>query len=290
MHSSTFEGIGTKWVIDIASDISKKQFKTVKELIQTTVLKFDQYYSRFIPDSFIYSLSKKKGIIEVEEDFISLLWAYLPLYHLTEGQFTPLVGGLLSQAGYDENYTFQEKNLDDVPAFTDVVEVLDPTHIKLKQPVLFDFGAIGKGYLIDKVASLIQLSGITDFTVDAGGDILYQTTHKKGLRVGLEHPLDISKVIGRVTLKNIAICGSAGNRRKWSRFHHIINAKTKKSPEDVLAVWVIANRCAVADGLSTCLFFVSPEILLKQFSFQYLIVRSNGKVTYSKDMPVELFV
>ncbi len=289
MHSWSFDGIGTKWAIDIESDISYEQFKELKSTIQTTVQKFDQYYSRFIPDSFVYSLTNRKGIIEVEEDFISLLWLYLPLYHLTGGLFTPLVGHLLSQAGYDENYSFREKDLQDVPAFTDVVEIVDPTHIDLKRPVLFDFGAIGKGYLIDKVAQLLRSSGIADYTVDAGGDIVCQTTHEKDLRVGLEHPFDLSKVIGAITLKNQAICGSAGNRRKWGRFHHIMNPKTKQSPDDVIAVWVIAQRCAVADGLSTCLFFVPPEKLLKQFSFQYLIVKKNGKAVYSKGLPLKLF-
>lgn len=290
MYSWSFDGIGTKWAIDIASDVSEKQGNELKQIVEETVEKFDEYYSRFIPDSFVSSLTKRKGIIEVEEDFISLLWLYLPFYHLSNGLFTPLVGSLLASAGYDEQYSFQEKKLQDVPVLTDVVEIVDPVHIDLKQPALFDFGAIGKGFLIDKVAQVIQQTGIADYTVDAGGDIVYKTTHQKELRVGLEHPYDLSKVIGTVNLNNQAICGSAGNRRKWGRFHHIINPKTKESPEEIVAVWVIADRCAIADGLSTCLFFVPPDTLQKQFSFQYLIIKKKGTASYSKDLPITLFV
>jgi thiamine biosynthesis lipoprotein len=207
---------------------------------------------------------------------------------LTKGVFTPLVGTLLSEAGYDSEYSLNEKELSDVPALPDVVEIVDPLHINLKQPALFDFGAIGKGYLIDKVVDILRNEGLKNFTVDAGGDIVHQTDSEKKISVGLEHPDTISKVIGTVMLRNEAICGSAGNRRKWGRFHHIINPKTKKSPVDVTAVWVITELCAVADGLSTALFFVEPEVLLQQFTFEYIIIK-NGRVRSSKNLTIELF-
>lgn len=286
MQSWKFEAIGTQWVIDVSSEISEAEWTQISQRITRTITDFDNYYSRFIPDSFINSLKSKKGTIEVEEDFVSMLWAYLPLYHLTEGQFTPLVGQLLADAGYDENYSFDEKELTNVPALTNVVEVLDPNHINLKQPALFDFGAIGKGYLIDKVADILRAEKIKEFTVDAGGDIVYETLSDRKLTIGLEHPDDITKIIGTVQLQNRAICGSAGNRRKWGRFHHIINPKTKISPKDVVAVWVLANKCAVADGLSTALFFVEPEILARQFNFDYIIIK-NGGVRYSKNLAIE---
>lgn len=289
MQAWTFDAIGTKWVIDVADNISERGEKNLQKEIVTTITHFDTYYSRFIPDSFVCSLKNKKGIIEVEEDFVALLWAYLPLYHLTQGKFTPLVGNLLEKAGYDANYSLREKSLPSVPALPDVVEVLDPNHIDLKQPALFDFGAIGKGYLVDKVASVIRQKGIKNFTVDAGGDILTQSSSDKSLRVGLEHPEDTKKVIGSIKLENKAVCGSAGNRRKWGRFHHIINPHSKESPDDTKAVWVVADNCAIADGLSTCLFFTDPATLRKQFSFEFLKISKDWKVTYSKDLQIQLY-
>lgn len=287
MNSWKFEAIGTQWEIDIRTQIDVQKLEDIKKRVSETITDFDRYFSRFIPNSFVSSLAHKKGTIQVNEDFVSMLWMYLPLYFLTDGTFTPLIGSLLDQAGYDKDYSLQEKPITDIPALTDVVEVLDPTHIELKQPVLFDFGAIGKGYLVEKVADILRSNGINDFTVDGSGDILVEGSIQ--LKIGLENPFNTKQIIGTIALKNKAICGSAGNRRKWGRFHHIINPKTKTSPKEIEAVWVVANSCALADGLSTALFFVSPEALQKQFQFEYLIITKDMRIAHSKDLQVELF-
>jgi thiamine biosynthesis lipoprotein len=283
MSNIQFDAIGTSWEITSRDDFDIAP-------IQAEIADYDNYFSRFIPTSFISTLAKKKGIFEVREDLTTLLLMYLPLYHLTGGLFTPLIGQQLVEAGYDSNYSLKEKELHDIPALTDVIEVLDSTHIEVKQPVLLDIGAIGKGYLIDKVASMLKNGGQKEFLVDAGGDIIVHSESGVAKVIGLEHPDDSTMVLGTVPVCNQAICGSAGNRRKWGRFHHIINPKTHTSPEHILAVWVVANNTAIADGLSTALFFVKPEVLAKQYRFDYVIVYADGTFSSSSTFSGELFL
>lgn len=283
MSTYRFEAIGTSWDITSQDDFD---ITPIKKEIED----YDNYFSRFKQDSFISKLAQKKGVFEVREDFTTLLLMYLPLYHLTGGLFTPLIGQQLVEAGYDSQYSLKETELHDVPAFTDVVEVLDSTHIELKKPSLIDIGAIGKGYLIDTIVTHMKKDGHTEFLVDAGGDIFVYSEKNKPKVIGLEHPDDPSMVLGPIPVVNKAICGSAGNRRKWGRFHHIINPKTHSSPQHILAVWVIAASTAVADGLSTALFFVEPEILQKQYRFEYLIVYSDGSFKHSDPFSGELFL
>ena len=109
------------------------------------------------------------------------------------------------------------------------------------------------------------------------------------LRVGLEHPEDTTSVIGVANISNQSLCGSAGNRRKWADFHHIINPETLSSPKELLAVWVIAKNTLLADILTTGLFFVSPDSLLKHFKFEYLILRPDYSVEKSEGFNVELY-
>jgi thiamine biosynthesis lipoprotein len=283
MAISKFEAIGTSWEITSQDDFD---ITPIKKEIED----YDNYFSRFKKDSFISQFAEKKGIFEVREDLTTLLLMYLPLYHLTAGLFTPLIGQQLVEAGYDSNYSLKEKKLHDIPELTDVIEVLDSTHIELKKPVLLDIGAVGKGYLIDKVVTLMENSGQSEFVVDAGGDIFVHSQTNTPEIIGLEHPDDVTMVLGTIPVVNKGICGSAGNRRKWGRFHHIINPKTHSSPEHILAVWVVASSTAVADGLSTALFFVKPEILLKQYRFEYVVVYSDGTFQHSNPFSGELFI
>jgi thiamine biosynthesis lipoprotein len=117
---------------------------------------------------------------------------------------------------------------------------------------LLDFGAGGKGYLIDIIGKIIEDYGITSFSIDGSGDILYKTASHKALRVGLENPQQTDEVLGVLPLFNQSVCGSAGNRRRWGKLHHIMNPVTLKPVENVLAVWVTAQQALLADSLSTC--------------------------------------
>jgi FAD:protein FMN transferase len=82
------------------------------------------------------------------------------------------------------------------------------------------------------------------------------------VRVGLEHPLDPTRVVGVVELHGNALCASAVNRRAWSDgLHHVLDARTGASVDDVLATWVIADNAMLADGIATALFVTDAQRL-----------------------------
>jgi thiamine biosynthesis lipoprotein len=122
--------------------------------------------------------------------------------------------------------------------------------------------------------------------------MIHKNADAKGrpLRVGLENPDNAEEVIGVATLSNRSLCASAGNRRKWEGFHHVIDPVKLKSPAHVLAVWVVADATMLADGLTTCLFFVSPDVLRKKYSFEYVILNADHSVDMSDGFPGEMFV
>ena len=129
------------------------------------------------------------------------------------------------------------------------------------------------------------------FSIDAGGDIYYHNPQQDGkaLRIGLENPNDFSQVIGVVTLENGSLCGSSGSRRKWGRFHHIIDPYKMSSPTEIIATWTTATPTMLADGLATTLFFVSPEKLQSLGQFEYLILHADMSIEKSAGFPAELF-
>ena len=284
--SLIFEAIGTQWQIDIESKHSIRPILTenIHQLIDT----FDINYSRFRKDSWVWQLNQEAGSHTLPNDAKPLLDLYAILYKLTDGLVTPLIGQTLSDAGYDINYSLKPKVLSHPPAWEDVMKI-EGSSIETTQPLLLDLGAAGKGYLVDKVSNLLDtVAGIQSYCVDAGGDMFYRNLANKSITVGLEHPDNIDQVIGIVNLSNRAICGSAGNKRAWPGYHHILNPHTLQSPTNIKAIWTIADTTMLADGLSTCLFFVKPQVLA-EYNYEYLIIYKDNHYDISPQFPGELF-
>lgn len=288
MHTYTFEAIGTHWVIDINYSLSEPEFTQVKEEIRQRIEVFDKTYSRFRDDSLITKMAKSVGTYPLTPEGRELLQLYKKLYDVTDGSMTPMIGSVLEDAGYDSSYSLQPKTLHTPPAWDDVIE-LNGDSLRVNQPALLDLGAIGKGMLIDMVARFLNGKHMTSFCIDAGGDIYYQNAGAGLLRVGLEHPEHSDQVIGVASILNQSIAASAGNRRKWKEFHHIIDPKTLKPVTTLLASWIIADRAALADALATAVFFVQPEVLRNHFSFSYLLLLPDYTVKKSDDFPGELY-
>ena len=283
-----FEAIGTHWAIDIQDDLSSEAEVVLLKKINDRIVKFDMDYSRFREDSLVTKMSKETGEFYLPEDADIMMTLYKKMYDVTSGLVTPLIGQVLSDAGYDAKYSLSPKHLTKPKTWDEVIKWENP-NLTLNEPALLDFGASGKGYLVDIVSEVIENNGVTSYCVDAGGDMRQRSSKGEKLKVGLEHPGDKTMVIGVAEVFNQSLCGSAGNRRKWRGFHHIINPETLSSPDNILAVWTMADTTILADILTTGLFFVSPETLLKHFSFEYLVIYSDYSMKKSDGFSAEIF-
>ncbi len=285
----SFEAIGTHWHIVIHDKLDAQNEQQLVRIIKERIEIFDKAYSRFRSDSLVIEMSKKAGVYTLPGDAKKMIDLYADLYTLTKGHITPLIGQVLVDAGYDAVYSLtQHKPLEQPPAWNDVLEYVFPT-LTIKKPVLLDFGAAGKGYLIDLIGELLIKNSVTTFYIDAGGDILHRDSGSAALEIGLENPKNFDEVIGIIKLKNKSLCGSAGNRRKWGNFHHIMNPYTLSSPREIIATWVVADSTLLADGLASCLFFVAPGTLTSSYAFEYLVVYSDMSIEKSGGFPGELF-
>ena len=288
MAQFNFQAIGTTWKIDIYSELAEKESAAILLAVRDRIDAFDKAYSRFREDSLVTRMSRESGVFQLPDDAEPMMSVYRDLYERTGGLVTPLIGNLISDAGYDARYSLrQKKKLEMPPEWDEALEYAHPM-LTVKKAVLLDFGAAGKGYLVDLVAEALEARGISGYCIDAGGDILHRGPTP--IRVGLEDPEDAGKVIGICGLGNGSICGSAGNRRAWGDFTHIIDPKTLASPRDILAVWVTAETALVADALATCLFFVPPSALAGGYDVEYLLVRSDRSLEKSVGFPGEAFL
>lgn len=279
-YSWQFEAIGTHWSIETTEPLGRLQEKIAKR-IET----FDATYSRFRDDSLVAKVSQSAGEYHFPSDAKQLVQLYQSLYDATDGAVSPLVGTALSDAGYDSDYSFVERQVRDVPTWNDAMEWKGET-VTIKRPVLLDFGAAGKGYLVDLIAVMLERGGHSDFVIDASGDICVRGNVQT---VGLENPYDSTSVIGVVNVTQASLCASATNRRAWGKWHHVIDAKTSKPTDGIVATWVMADSTMVADGLATALFFVGPD-KLNDWQFEYVRLDKSGHIDKSPGFVGELFV
>lgn len=279
-QSFQFDTIGTAWEITSVEQLSE----TLKNQIRERTEEFDKNYSRFREDSLVTQWAREAGEYNLPSDANALFAFYKKLYDVSAGLVTPLIGKTMEQAGYDADYSLKAKQLTSPPQWQEAISV-GPTKLIVKHPVLLDFGAAGKGYLVDIIAHLLYTNGVDQFCVNAGGDMLVRHFPQT---IGLEDPDDTARVLGTVEVSNGALCASAGNRRAWGEFHHIINPQILRSVERVKATWVRADTALLADGVATALFFVSPDILLKTFAFEYAMIE-NDDMTYSHNFKAQFF-
>ena len=285
-----FDAIGTKWQIDISMSRAEAREAGFLPRITSCIEEFDKAYSRFRADSLVSRMSKEAGTFSLPSNAAPMLALYRDLYDRTGGLFTPLIGGMLEDAGYDAIYTLrQKKELEAAPSWDETFEYRSrENELVMRRPAMLDFGAGGKGYLVDLVAQIIESMGVAEYVRDAGGDIACKGNAP--IRVGLEDPEDATKAVGYCELQAGSICGSAHNRRAWGDFTHIMDPKKLSSPREISAVWVTAQNGLLADVLATALFFVPPETLRGAHDFEYVIMRSDRSAEKSQGWSGELFV
>ena len=285
MPSWHFGAIGTHWEIDTVDSLDAG----IKAAISERIDEFDRVYSRFRDDSVVTALSTEAQTVVLPDDAINLFALYRALYQATQGALSPLVGDALNHLGYDSSYRLRSLpgTPGPIPPFDDVIS-LEGTTLTTYRPVTIDIGAVGKGYLVDIVAGMLDGAGISTYTIDASGDLRHRG--HTPLRVGLENPRDAGLVVGIAELSNKALAASATNRRTWGDgLHHIIDALTGLPTQSVEATFAIADTAAMADGLATALFMTSPEHLGQVGEFDWVMMLSDGSLRASPTFPGEVF-
>jgi len=289
MFTYSFEAIGTHFRLSFWDSISEDQLQKIAHACEAFALDFDARYSRFKLDSLVTQLSKQTGTVEVPLELVTMLRLYEDLNIHTGGKINPAIGFALEDTGYDPLYSLVPRpTVRPVPELRTALRIEDATHITLYQPILLDLGALGKGFLIDRLYDLVHSAHIQRFLIDGSGDIRYFDNAKQSIGCGLEDPRDPSRAIGVFTLMQGSLCASAINRRAWGSYHHYLDPDTRTSPRDIVGTWVYAKDATIADGISSALFFVDPEELAS-YQFEYLMVNHEMRIKKSAGFTAEIF-
>ena len=134
-------------------------------------------------------------------------------------------------------------------------------HVRFDVPgVELNFGAVGKGWALDRIAASLRVRGVGRALLTAGG-----SSHRGwggeawelALRPGGEE-------LGLLRLKDAALGTSASGEQHFEsggrRFGHVLDPRTGWPAEGVRSASVVTAEAAVADALSTAFLVGGPDL------------------------------
>ncbi|MCI8634090.1 MAG: FAD:protein FMN transferase [Eubacterium sp.] len=233
---------------------------------------YEQLFSATIPDSEISQINQSDGRpVTVSSDTLSLLQTGLKYCELSKGGFDISIGKLSSLW----NFTEENSSLPDADAIHKAVSTVDYRNIlisgnevTLKNPdTAIDLGAIAKGYIADQMKEYLNEHGVTEGTINLGGNVLCIGPKSDGsnYRIGIQMPFEEQGAIAAVVeVKDQTVVSSGVYERYMTvndkLYHHILNPKTGYPYENgLLGVSIICPKSQDGDGLSTACFSLGLE-------------------------------
>jgi FAD:protein FMN transferase len=250
--------------------------RTVAEEAMSEIRRLEQQLSLYREDSEIYELNYRawKRPIPVDPRLVQLLARARELSALTGGAFDITVAPLVRAWGF-MGASGAPPNADDVSAAREVVgmgliELDEDNHTVrfLREGVMIDLGAIGKGYAVEQVAGMLR-----DYEV--GGALIHGGTSTvqavgpqpdgSGWPIAIQDPTDSQKFLTVVYLRDSALSVSAVHGKYFQegdeRYGHVIDPRAGAPVQGALLSAVVSPSATETDALSTGLL-VSGESLM----------------------------
>ena len=156
--------------------------------------------------------------------------------------------------------------------------------VQIKKGQSLDLGAVGKGFVCDKIKELLDKGRTKSAVVSVGGSLLIYGN--RTFSVGINNPDNDKQSMGTLKLKDTCV-STSGNYEKYfeqdgKRYHHILNATTGyPATSEFKSVTVVCESGLISDALSTVCYIAgyrkSVEIL-KKFDAEAVFIFNNNAV------------
>jgi len=230
----------------------------------------------------------------------ALLQTALTVQRQSGGAFDPMLGGIDRLWGFSSDTPRQHP-----PTATEIMAAIPPQqclqrtaegYMRLDKRCQLDFGAIAKGYSIDRGIAVLRQHGIANAIVNAGGDMRLIGNHNgHPWRIGIRHPRKADAVLDTLELSGDVSIVTSGDYERFfidngTRYHHILDPATGWPSEQSESVTVIAPSATLADAWSTAIFVRGITFLPKaeKHDLAVLIVDRNGRIHSNPPMQQRL--
>jgi thiamine biosynthesis lipoprotein len=210
--------------------------------------------------------------VPVHADTRAVLRAAAQVSAWTDGKFDVTFGALAEIWKFDHDQDNRvptaaeiEARLPRVDYRRVVVDDAAGTAAVTRPDVRVHLGGIGKGYAVDRAVALMRAAGLSDFMVQAGGDLYVAgTAGESPWRLGIQDPRGTANdLFAMVELSNATFSTSGDYERFFEqdgvRYHHLLDPDTGQPARGTRSVTIVTKEALWADGLSTGVFILGPE-------------------------------
>ncbi len=280
--------MGTTYTVKFYTTEDYESSWRVKENIDELLLKVNKSMSTYDPQSelSLFNKSPSQKVTKISDELAFVIDKALLISAMTSGEYDVTVGPLVNLWGFGPG-----KIEDNVPSDASILEAkrnvgyqylsLKNAELVKSRDIYVDLSSIAKGYGVDVLAEYLDTKGITSYLVEVGGEIKAKGVKpdESPWRVAIESPIGGLNMAEKVLSLNNAAMATSGDYRNYFekngvRYSHTISPTTGKPITHRLAsVSVIADSATMADGLSTAISVLGPEL-------GYEFAQENGIAAY----------
>ncbi len=163
---------------------------------------------------------------------------------------------------------------------------LENSKVKFAKDLKIDLGGIAKGYAVDQAALILENKGVTDYIINAGGDL---KVGKIAQKISIRDPQNPQKMICEVEICKGALATSSGyfsyEEISDRKVFPIFQKNSSALEYNGQSASIFAKSCMTADALTKILLILkenSTEILSKFNAKAALILPQNEIIFINK--------
>lgn len=270
-YSKNYFYMDTYINVKLYSTKSKKEIDGYFEDIDylySSYNKLTNRYSKYDDVVNVYYLNEilnNGDVIEIDKRLSDIISVGINYYDKTNGLFNIASGNL---TGVWKNFIDTCNTLPSSSEFnvnTSISDVkLDGNMYSKNNNVKIDLGGIAKGYVTEIVGDYLEDNGISNYIINAGGNVKVGKAYDKDyFVVGITDPNNTSGIFTKVNINNMSVVTSGSYQRycelDGKLYNHIINPITKYPTSYVKSVTVIGEDSMLCDIYSTYLFLLPVE-------------------------------
>ncbi len=258
------------------------------------VARIESLLSTYRSDSIVSQLNRQTAqtTTEVGPEVAALLERSRELSQRTGNRFDVTIGPLVrlwrdSERRQEPPNGRDLKNALDRVGMDGIRTTVDNRVQMLKQGMEIDFGAVGKGYALDRAAAVLREQGIHRALLNFGGQLLAMDapTGAPAWNVQIRDPRDENRMIAQINIVREAVATSGDDQRglliHGQRYSHIVNPTTGWPVQGLISATVITPAAESADAWATALFGAGTDDGLKMARAQnldILLMNPNGEL------------
>lgn len=282
--------LGTVVEIQVRDEDEQKAENAITQAF-AEVKRIDNLFTTYNEESPIWKLNNSNdSIIFVEDEIYNLLVLCDSVTKLSDDCFDVSLDNLTKAWRFytDSPHLPTKEEIDAAlnKSGWENIRLLENSMFIRKRDVGLNFGAIAKGYAVDKAIDILKKSGITEALVNAGGEISVIGSNWK---VGIQHPRNERDIIAAIKLNDNTVATSGDYEQYFEqdgiRYHHILDPKSGYPAKGLQSVSVINESNTFADALATAVFVMGKEKGMKLIesldNTEAMIIDNEGKVFYS---------